>query len=1285
GSKAHTARYRPVHADPRTAAGFRQEWKELVFPIVAARAKGAQLWDVDGNTFVDVVNGFGQTAFGHSPDFVLEAVRRQLDRGFPIGPQAEFAGPVAEKFARMVGHERVTFCNTGSEAVMAAMRLARAVTGRDRIVVFGNDYHGQFDEVLIKGRSRGGDPIALPIAPGIPRSGLGNMVVLGYGSDESLAWLRAHGGTVAAVIVEPVQSRHPELRPAEFVRELRRITAEQGAALVMDEVVTGFRTHKRGLQGLWGIDADMAAYGKVPGGGMPVGILAGKPRFMDALDGGAWQYGDDSKPETSPTFFAGTFVRHPLVIAAVDAVLDHLEQQGDDLWTAAAERTAKLAGKLNGVLTARGLPELVTSFSSWFAPNLSQHEAKASLAYPLMRMEGIHIVDGYCGFLTTEHGEAECALVLDAFEHAVDELQSVGILAGSEAAAPPPLRVVPPTRNIPLTEAQREIWMTSQLGDAASCSFNEGASLHLDGPLDVAALEAALSDIVARHDSLRLVFARSGESFDVADAAPVVIEVTDLAPSRTAESDMAEILQAEAETPLDLVAGPPIRFRLLRLDADRHVLVATAHHIVCDGWSYNVIFGDLAAFYCARLRGRAAALPPAPSFAAHALARPADSSADEAYWRGEYPDAPALPDLPGDRPHPAVKSFNGGTVTAHVPAELVKAARKAGAKQGCTLFATLFAALQITLGRLSGAEDVVLAVPSSGQSLLPDPALVGHCVNFLPIRAAFAPGASIAEHLALVRDKVLAALDHQGLTYGTLVRELKIERTLNRLPLTEVQFNLERVAEGLAIPGLQIRTHPNPKAAVNFDLFFNMIEGPDGLRLDVDYNADVYDPATVRRWVDHLSTVLRAIGADSAQPLRQLPLVTLADLPCPPDTAITPPETQALHDLVTAQAARTPDAPAVAFGATSLSHAELALRSDALAARLLAALPPGRGRVAVALDRSEALPVALLAVLKAGHAFVPLDPRHPAPRLRQVLETAQVKALILPDAQLPAYAEGLDVLPVAINGPAAPPAELPEVAPEDPAYVIFTSGSTGAPKGVEVPHRAVVNCLASMAAEPGFGASDRLLAVTTVSFDIAILELFLPLITGGAVEIAATEEVLDGFALVRRLQRGDITVMQATPTLWGMLLEAGLQPAAGLRILAGGEPLPLDLARRLMAGGAELWNLYGPTETTIWSAVNRIRPEDAVISIGHPIANTELQVLSPEGQLLPVGVTGELNIGGAGLARGYFGRDDLTAEAFRDLTLDGVTRRLYRTGDRARRLADGTIELLGRGDGQIKL
>ncbi|MGP3698990.1 amino acid adenylation domain-containing protein [Rhodobacter sp. NSM] len=1297
GSKAHTAAHRAVHADPRTAAGFRQEWKELVFPIVAERAKGSRLWDIDGNEFVDLVNGFGQTAFGHSPDFVLDAVRLQLEKGFPIGPQAELAGPVAAKFARMVGHERVTFCNTGSEAVMAAMRLARAVTGRNRIVVFGNDYHGQFDEVLVKGRSRGGDPVALPIAPGIPRSGLGNMVVLGYGAPESLDWLRANGRDVAAVIVEPVQSRHPELRPVEFVRELRAITAEQGSALVMDEVVTGFRTHRRGMQGLWGIEADMATYGKVPGGGMPVGILAGKGRFMNALDGGLWGYGDESRPDTPPTFFAGTFVRHPLVVAAVDAVLDHLETQGDELWTATAERAAALAARLNRALTSRGLPDLIHGFSSWFALNLSQHEARASLAYPLMRMEGIHIIDSYCGFLTTSHGEEDCDRIARAFESAVDQLQSIGILApGTEAAAPPaaiaaeapraaPAAAAPPTTAIPLTEVQREIWMTSQLGDAASCSFNEGASVHFDGPLDTAALEASLTDILARHDSLRLVFARSGEGFDVAAPAPVELPLIDLSEAPDPEAALAEILQAEAETPLDLVAGPPIRFRLVRRGPDRHTLVATAHHIVCDGWSYNVIFTDLAALYTAHVEGRAPALPPAPSFAAHALARRPHDPAHEAWWRGEYATVPALPDLPGDRPHPAIKSFRGGTVTERLDAEVLKLARKAGARQGCTLFSTLFAALQITLGRLSGAEDVVLAVPTGGQALLPDPNLVGHCVNFLPVRAPFVEGATAADHLKRVRDKVLASLEHSDFTYGTLVRELKIERSLNRLPLTEVQFNLEKMAEGLAIPGLAISSHPNPKAAVNFDLFFNMIESREGLRLDVDYNSDVYDAATVRRWIGHFALVLRGLAEDADRPLADLSLVEDGALPALPATVIAPPAAPTLHGLVAAAAARWPDAPAVEFAGRSLTHAELARQSDALAARLRAALPEGRGRVAVALERSEQLPVALLGVMKAGHAFVPLDPRHPPTRLRHVLEAARAQALILPEATLPAYAEGLGITAVAVAGEASEPVTLPATGPEDPAYVIFTSGSTGLPKGVEIPHRAVVNCLTSMAAEPGFTAADRLLSVTTVSFDIAILELFLPLISGGSVVVAATEDVLDGFRLAARLGQGDITVMQATPTLWGMLLEAGLKIPAGLKVMAGGEPLPLDLARRLMAEGTELWNLYGPTETTIWSAVNRIRPEDAAITIGHPIANTTLHVLSPEGRPLPVGVPGELNIGGAGLAVGYFGREDLTGAAFRELTLGGAAQRLYRTGDRARLLADGAVELLGRGDGQIKL
>ena len=332
GSKRDTAAYRRVSADPRVAAGFRTEWKEMVYPIVVKTCAGSKLYDLDGNEYIDLVNGFGQTAFGHAPDFVVKAVKEQLDLGFAIGPQAELTGKVAALFCELTGNERMAFCNTGSEAVMAAMRVARTVTGREKIVIFNGDYHGQFDEVLVKGVQRPGTaPRSMPVAPGIPKSAVENMIVLEYGSEQTLQWIRDNAQDLAAVIVEPVQSRHPNTRPFEFLREVRAITQASGTAFVMDEVVTGFRVHPGGMQAITGIRADLATYGKVVGGGLPVGVLAGTAKFMDALDGGDWNYGDDSFPETGVTFFAGTFVRHPLLLASAWAVLNHLKSHGPAL------------------------------------------------------------------------------------------------------------------------------------------------------------------------------------------------------------------------------------------------------------------------------------------------------------------------------------------------------------------------------------------------------------------------------------------------------------------------------------------------------------------------------------------------------------------------------------------------------------------------------------------------------------------------------------------------------------------------------------------------------------------------------------------------------------------------------------------------------------------------------------------------------------------------------------------------------------------------------------------
>lgn len=1305
-SKAFTEQHRGHLADPRAASGFRSDLKEIVFPVVSDKSKGSRIWDIDGNEYIDLVNGMGQTAFGHAPDFVLDAVSTQLKAGFAIGPQTPLAGEVAALISELTGHERVTFCNTGSEAVMAAMRVARAVTGRDRVVVFGNDYHGQFDEVLVKGRNKSGTPVALPIAVGIPQGSVSNMTVLRYGEAESLEWIRNNADDIAAVIIEPIQSRHPEFQPVEFVRSLREIATASEFALVFDEVVTGFRVHPGGIQAVWGIRGDMATYGKVLGGGMPIGVLAGDARFMDALDGGQWQYGDASVPMVAPTFFAGTFVRHPVVLAAVKAVLNHIKGDGQALYERVAEHTQSLVAEINEHLDRRGVADRLETYKSWFVTNFSHSDPLGTLIYPLLRMQGIHIQDGYPCFLTTAHSEADFRQIADAFKSSVDTLQAAGILTSDRESIAPstvapasePATQEAPIHEAPLTEAQTEIWLSAQLGDEASCAFNESFRLTLDGALDVDAFRAALDDVVARHDALHIRFARTGESFEIIPDFVLELENLDFSSDANRVAKLGKLIVDDARQPFDLVEGPLVRARLVRMSPENHVFVLSAHHIVCDGWSMNVILEELSACYAARVTGSGSDLEPAMSFAAYAagLDTAVPSAETETYWLDQFRQIPDLPDLPLDRPRPERRTFSGGTQTVHIEPEICKAVRTAGARNGATLFSTLLATLQIMISRLSGSSDIVIAVPSAGQSLVEDKTLVGHCVNLLPIRQTVSTDTSFSDHLKETQKLVLQAFEHQDYTYGTLVRKLGQQRDPSRLPLTEIQFNLERVAHNLSFPSLKTAVTPNPKAFSNFDMFLNMIDGDNGLRIDVDFNRDVFDPHTIERWLDHFRTMLISLAADTGQQVAAIPLLNTQQsgwlLHGLNETAADYPRDKFMFDLFAEQAKARPDAIAAEHNGTRLSFRELEEQSNRLARHIRMQLPDPGQRVAIATDRSLDMLVTLLAVMKAGHTYVPLDAGHPAARLRQVMETARISGLVCNSSAIAEIAmEGTSVIRMDLDADAIAamdggPLDTRPTSTEMGAYVIFTSGSTGTPKGVEVSHRALVNFLTSMAVKPGFTADDTIVAVTTISFDIAALELYLPLIAGGRTIIADRIEVQDGFALVKRIVESGATVVQATPTLWMMLLEAGLKDQPHLKMLCGGEPLPRDLANRMLQVGGELWNMYGPTETTIWSSLARVEAGDAPISIGEPIANTQLLILDEAGRLAPVGVIGELHIGGDGLANGYFDQPELTAKAFVEIAIgDAPPQRLYKTGDVGRRLPDGSLQLLGRRDQQIKL
>jgi amino acid adenylation domain-containing protein len=1295
-SKRSTQRYRRVLADPRVAAGFRSEWKEMVYPITCVRAKGSRIWDADGNEYIDLLNGFGQTAFGHAPDFVVDAVAAQLQRGFAIGPQTELAGEVAELFCELTGNERVTFCNTGSEAVMAALRVARTVTNRERVVVFEGAYHGQFDEVLVK--SARTSRRSLPVALGIPAEAVANITVLPYGAPESLEWVREHQNELAAVVVESVQSRHPALRPKEFLAELRRITETSGTAFVFDEVVTGFRMHPGGMQAIFGIRADLGTYGKVVGGGLPIGILAGKARFMDALDGGMWDYGDDSFPQVAPTFLAGTFVRHPLAMAAVLAVLRHIKAEGPALQEAIAHRTAGLVARLNAELEHRGIESRIETYGSLFYLNFTGEDRLASLLYYHLRLRGVYVQEGFPSFLGTEHTDADVDAIVSAFAESLGELQSVGILASGaarrEAAAPAALTA---SAEVPLTEEQTEIWLSAQVSDEASCAFNESVTLHLRGSLDEVSFQNAWNRIVARHDALRASFGVTGESMRIAPARPLAFLRTDLAERSPSEREatMREIVDGEARTAFDLARGPVVRGHLVRLAPDEHAFVFTAHHLVCDGWSMNVILSELAQIYVALSGGQEPELSEPLAFATYARRQaqrdPAQVASVESYWLGQFAEAPPLLELPTDRARPAIKTYSGATRTAWLDRDAYRAIKKAGARHGCTLFATLLAAFDLLVGRLTDQDDVVVGVPAAGQALLEGEILVGHCVDFLPVRTRRNPETSIGDFLIDVKRRVLDAYEHQQYTLGTLVRKLALEREKSRVPLAEIQFNLERLADGLNFGSLEANVEPNPKAFVNFDLFLNVVESSDGLRVDCDYNTDLFDAPTIDRWLGYFRTLLDEIVRDGSQTAagvdfrsgdeRQL----LSQLN---DTAAEYPREQTVHGLFRATAAARPDAVAVRFGDDVLTYGALERRVNQMANHLLGRIGGPGHRVAVCLDRSLDLVVALLATLSAGCSYVPLDPAHPPARLRHIMEDALVAALICDGsaeaASVPTGVEVIDLRDAAGAISTTSEAEPPVVASaRDVAYVIYTSGSTGEPKGVEVTHRSVVNLLTSMSRTPGLGPSDVLFAVTTASFDIAALELFLPLVVGATVAIASREDLADGLALAQRVRSVGTTSMQATPALWQVLLAAGFRSHAGLTMLCGGEALPRELANRLLAGGGELWNVYGPTETTIWSSCAKIEIGDESISVGTPIANTQFYVLDRADRPVPVGSVGQLHIAGDGVARGYVNQPELTDRKF--VPNPFGTGRMYRTGDVARVVPDGRVQVLGRIDHQVKL
>ncbi len=853
---------------------------------------------------------------------------------------------------------------------------------------------------------------------------------------------------------------------------------------------------------------------------------------------------------------------------------------------------------------------------------------------------------------------------------------------------------------IPASSAQRRMWFLHSYAPD-SPAYNTAKLFHLHGSLDGPLWERALQALTDRHETLRTTFElRGAEVMQViAPGLAFQLETADLSalagPERNAR--LAELAEAGSRCAFDLQRGPVWRAWLVRLAAEEHAMIVVFHHIITDGWSLSVFCRELGSLYSALIQDTAPGLPALPiQFADFAHWQERFLSGHElarltSYWQRKLQDAPPALEVPADRPRPAGESLRGANRNFTLPRALRTELAALAQREEVTLFMVLLAAFKVLLFRHSQQEDVTVGVPFGNRSPRETEALIGCFLNTLPLRTGLAGNPTFAELLQRVKQTVLEAHDHAELPFEKLVQLLPTGRDLSRSPWFQYFFQLRNVPQEHLVAGtLRVESCDLPTGTAKFTISLHVDEQAGELACDWEYDVALFDPETVDRMAARWESLLHGIVDRPGARIAELPLLTDGErrqLVTWNQTEAEFPRSQCVHHWFAEQATRTPDAVAVVFGEQHLTYRELAARTEALAHCLRRRGVTSGVPVGVCVDRSPAMVVALLGVLQAGGVYVPLDPHYPQERLAFIAADSGAR-LVLTEAELRGRLPemGLEFVFLDTLPPLAPEGSsaLGCVPPDGLAYIIYTSGSTGRPKGVEVSHRSLTNLLGDIRARLGLTPANTFLAVASSGFDISLSELLLPLVTGARVVICPEAARHDGVALQAELQRHGVNTLQATPATWRLLLGSSWPGDARLLAISTGEALPQDLADALLPKCGQLWNLYGPTETTVWSSGTEVRAGEPV-HIGRPLANTQLHILDPRGQPAPIGVPGELFIGGDGLARGYRNRPELTAERFIQCPAGLGNGRLYRTGDSCRWRTDGQVEFLGRLDKQIKL
>ncbi len=971
----------------------------------------------------------------------------------------------------------------------------------------------------------------------------------------------------------------------------------------------------------------------------------------------------------------------------------------------------------NGKLDRGALPAPMSEENSWGEPEAARTpvgEVIAGLFRQVLGRDRLGVQDNFF-----EHGGNSLlatqlvSRVANAFKAEISlrgffEVPTVTGLAEQVEAArgltAQALPLVPVSRDrasFPLSYSQSRLWFVDRLHPGTGI-YNIPLSLRVHGQLDSSLLSRCLDEVVRRHEVLRTTFAvASGQPVqDIHPFVPVRMPIVDLRalPAARRHEVAKELAAAEAKRGFDLATGPLLRAQLVLLEPAEQAVLLTLHHIVSDGWSMGILVRETMALFAAFSAGLPSPLPSLPvQYADFALWQRqwlAGEVLEEQleYWRRHLDGAPPVTELPLDRPRPSVQGFRGASRSLHLDAELSQSLKGLSRRQGMPLFMTLFASFTVLLSRLGRQSDLVIGTPIANRNRLETEGLIGFFVNTLALRLDLASVADFPALLRRVREVAIDAYAYQDLPFEKLVEVLRPAVDLSHAPLFQVMFVLQTPErQRLELPGLALEPlETGGTGAAKFDLTLSMIEGEERLVGNLQYNTDLFDDSTVRRLLEHWETLLTGIAADPGARLEDLPLLSTAErqtLLFESGGPILDGYAACLHEIVAGHARKSPAAVALVFEDHEVSYGELNASAGRLARRLRERGIGPEARVAISLERSPGMIVAVLAVLKAGGAYVPIDPTYPSERKAFMLKDSGADLLLTQaslSGELPPPAGGLlevDRLEAGEGSAALPGEGRTDL--ENPAYVIYTSGSTGRPKGVVVTHRGLANLTIAQAHGFGLGSGDQVLQFSSLSFDASVFEIVMALAVGSTLILAPREWLLPGPEMVELLRHRRVSHVTLPPSVLAMLPTAALPDLR--TIVVAGEPCPAELVER-WAGGRAFFNAYGPTESTIWATVERCVPSSGKPTIGRPIANCRVHVAGAGRELAPLGVPGELLIGGANLARGYLGRPDLTAERFVPDPFGKVPgARLYRTGDLARVLPDGRIDFLGRADSQVKL